>query len=364
MIRRGFTLIELLVVITIIGILVSLALPNFIKAKDKALEVQTKSSVHAIQISLERYATDQDGLYPNYIYGGDVASWTNGQGWAALATAQPMDPLIFYGYQTSYHRNPFMKDGSSLCIRTNLDPRFGCWWRAGLPPRPQGGDLLGNILSDPNYPGRDTNNCNTQTSQCGTLSPLPSDNPLATGQQQVIYYFMGDDNTQTVDWIPGEFAYRAYGVTPGIIRQLGTTGGIMRPFSIDHFLLAGYGSVRTVGKDVLHCWGTRNPNGGLNGLPTEFGTLSGTVVDRFGCRQNPNAFIPGSIWLNEPGYGGVSSQGTLLGVAEIPNVAFVPAPGVARATDVSTPNQDGRYDGVVVYYSAGTEQATGGTVEQ
>jgi len=364
MIRRGFTLIELLVVITIIGILVSLALPNFIKAKDKALEVQTKSSIHAIQIALERYATDNGGLYPNYIYGGDVASWTNGQGWNALITARPLEPLIWFGYQTSYHRNPFVVDGRSLCVRTNVDPRFGCWAPANSPV-PAGGDVLGNILSDPNYPGRDYYNCNPLAEQCGSLSPLPSDNPYGA-QQQVIYYFMGDDDTQTVDWIPGEFGYRAYGVTPGIIRQLGTTGGVMRPFAVDHFLLIGYGSVRTNGKDVLHCYGTLNPTGGLGNKPTYFDSIQNPGTnDKFGCRQRgPTAFDPAIIWQNEPGYGGISSQGVNLNVAELPNVGFVPAPGIARATDISSPNLDGRYDGVVAYYSAGTEQATGGTVEQ
>ena len=97
--QNGFTLIELLVVITIIGILAAIALPNYIKAKDKAKEAEVKSACHTIQISLERYATDHSGKYPRNIYGGDRRGWSpdiiDGWNYGCIGVAiQPRPPQV------------------------------------------------------------------------------------------------------------------------------------------------------------------------------------------------------------------------------------------------------------------------------
>jgi type II secretory pathway pseudopilin PulG len=60
------------VVIVIIGILVAIALPNFIKVKTKAREAEVKQNLHSIQLGVERYAVDNEGNYPFFLYGGDT----------------------------------------------------------------------------------------------------------------------------------------------------------------------------------------------------------------------------------------------------------------------------------------------------
>ncbi|MHA2635446.1 MAG: type II secretion system protein, partial [bacterium JZ-2024 1] len=69
--RKGFTLIELLVVMVIIGILIGMAVPNYIKVKERAKETQVQAGLHIIRVALERYAVDWDGLYPVVLTGGD-----------------------------------------------------------------------------------------------------------------------------------------------------------------------------------------------------------------------------------------------------------------------------------------------------
>lgn len=58
--RKGFTLLELLIVVIIVGILATLAIPNFIRAAERAKWAEAKSVLGAMRGAQVRYMAQHD----------------------------------------------------------------------------------------------------------------------------------------------------------------------------------------------------------------------------------------------------------------------------------------------------------------
>ncbi len=280
--ENGFTLIELLVVITIIGILAAIALPNYIKAKNKAKEAEVKANCHTIQISLERYMTDNNE-YPHYLLGGDIDGWLNWHsnwngvndmgmsGGRVASNDRLQDPMIEYDYITSYPFNPFVGDGQIIIRQTNVDgtdnqgegdPRFG-----------YKGNVMGQGLDDMNFFRGATHSGPFFWSEIETRRSLDRGQwmnvppAFASGgafDTEMYYLFGGwryhpddiDPNRMTSDVIftfwPGNFFYKA--TSDQVISRQGFTIPVPNTNIGGHYnryMIGGYGAEGTIGTDVI-----------------------------------------------------------------------------------------------------------------
>src|SRR6202795_5319409 len=99
----GFTLIELLVVMTIIGVLLTIAVPRYFRTGERSKETVLRRDLSVVRESIDRYYADS-GQYPealpalvdkHYIRSVPVDPFTkSAESWLMIASDDPDHPAV------------------------------------------------------------------------------------------------------------------------------------------------------------------------------------------------------------------------------------------------------------------------------
>ena len=86
--KRGFTLVEIMIVVLIIGILLAIAVPNFIKARETSRTKSCIANLRQVDSAKEQWAMDNNASNGSAVTGG----WAGLTGANGYIKAQPNCP--------------------------------------------------------------------------------------------------------------------------------------------------------------------------------------------------------------------------------------------------------------------------------
>lgn len=121
--NKGFTLIELLVVIAITAVLLAVAVPNYLDARNRAKDAKVKQELTQLKTAMRLYYNDRQ-QYPYTNTGTQLI----GCGVSYTATCPP--PSSEYGTtcMTAFIGGGVSNDCASATVYMNRMPSFGSVW--------------------------------------------------------------------------------------------------------------------------------------------------------------------------------------------------------------------------------------------
>ncbi len=94
--KEAFTLVEIMIVVAIVGLLVAIAVPNFVRARRNARDRICQNNLRLVKHALEQYQIDEsldDGTDISGVYGTIITSATD-----AYIEDEPVCPIADVAY--------------------------------------------------------------------------------------------------------------------------------------------------------------------------------------------------------------------------------------------------------------------------
>jgi len=128
-IKQGFTLVELLIVIAIIGILVTIAVPNFLEAQVRSKVARMEADLRTLATGIEAYMVDENRYPPAPVPAPPTYETQEAKTWllttpVAYLAEIPLDIFTPENVQPSPEGGPFDIRGKYLKYITGIENEY------------------------------------------------------------------------------------------------------------------------------------------------------------------------------------------------------------------------------------------------